>query len=141
MHSAWLAAISYHLGMGLILAIEHRWGLAKQLLKGSNLLIIVAGTILGAAGGLVFYILWPWLGIAATYKSTLMSLGLDNASFSLFMVYFIAFNAWLEELYWRGYLGSEGCFPEFLDILFGGYHLLVLAFFVNGFWQDLSGGR
>lgn len=138
MHSAWAAAISYHLGMGLILAIEHRWGLVKELPKGHNLVIIVAGVILGAVGGMVLYVLWPWLGISAAYQATLVSLGLESDSFGFFIVYFIAVNAWLEEIYWRGYLGSNGHLPELVDILFGGYHLLVLAFFINGFWQLLS---
>ena len=64
----------------------------------------------------------------------LADLGLCNTAWLLFMVYYVTINPLLEELFWRGYLGSDSTFLTWNDIWFAGYHILVLVRFVTVTW-------
>ena len=65
-------------------------------------------------------------------------MGLDSGSF-LFFAWYSVVNPWLEELYWRGYQGSALRRPSVRDVLFGGYHVLVLVLLVEWPFAVLAG--
>ena len=90
----------------------------------------------GILSGVALYLLWPLLGTPRDLGASLAGLGLNPLSWLPFILYFSLVNPWLEELYWRGWLGSLS--PSLLarDIWFGGYHVLVLAPYVA--WQWLA---
>jgi membrane protease YdiL (CAAX protease family) len=52
----------------------------------------------------------------------------------VFIVYAIAVNPLLEESYWRGYLGSPAKNITVNDLLFAGYHLLVIGGNIGVIW-------
>jgi len=127
LHSAWAAVFGYHLSMALVLTLDGYWAQARRLGAGGPAWLRAGGALFGIGGGAALYLLWPWLGVPAGFGRTLAQLGLTEAAWPLFLVYFCAVNPALEELYWRGYLHhpSRRLIPN--DLLFAGYHLLVLA--------------
>ena len=47
-------------------------------------------------------------------------------------------NAAIEEIFWGGILAEQNLWPTVRDLLFGGYHGLVMALFVSGLWVGVS---
>lgn len=131
-HNAWVAILAYHAGILLIL----RW--AK--FSGASFRVTTAGwkilafATLGVTGGLALSALWPRIFIAPSLNPTLSSWGLNSASWPWFIVYGGLVNPWLEEVYWRGGLGSATRSPILNDAAFAGFHLLILAPFISVAW-------
>jgi hypothetical protein len=133
-HNAWTAIVSYHLSMVTILLFTGRRFSFKNIIGSSNYKIIIATAILGVAGGLLLYFLWPLLGIPEGISLYLQQIGLTAAIWPYFIAYFVLINPWLEECYWRGYLGSNTKKIILNDLLFSGYHIIVLAGIMNVIW-------
>jgi membrane protease YdiL (CAAX protease family) len=125
--NAWIAMVSYHLVMIIVLFLARAKINIRQWLSGKNYRIIAAAVGMGGAGGLLLYVLWPLLGISNTINLSLQNMGLNATTWPYFIVYFILVNGCLEEFYWRGYLGSHSKGIILSDFLFAGYHLIVLA--------------
>ena len=90
--------------------------------------------MIGACGGLLLYLLWPLLSIPPDINIQLQNIGLTAATWPYFILYFILVNPWIEEYYWRGYLGSESKYILPVDLFFAGYHVMVLAGKVDFIW-------
>jgi hypothetical protein len=134
LHNVWIAILSYHLGMILILLFSPGGGFFKIIYKRGNVVILVVSAVLGAAGGLILFLFWPFLGIPQDIGLDLGKIGLTSIRWPYFIAYFILINPWLEEFYWRGYLGSNTKGITLNDFLFSGYHLIVLAGKINVIW-------
>jgi hypothetical protein len=134
LHNVWIAIVSYHLCMGAILLLTKSKFPSKPVPKTRNYKILVVAAFLGGAGGLLLYLLWPLLGIPRTINLYFQQIGLDQAVWPYFIAYFVLINPWLEENYWRGYLGSYSRRITLNDVLFSGYHLIVLAGKINTIW-------
>jgi membrane protease YdiL (CAAX protease family) len=78
--------------------------------------------------------LWPWLAVPPAINSHLQSIGLTADSWPYFIAYFIIINPWLEEFFWRGFLVNLSRKIVLNDLLFAGYHLLVLAGTMDAVW-------
>jgi hypothetical protein len=89
---------------------------------------------LGLAGGLFLYLLWPSIGIPEDINAYLQNIGLTKERWPYFIAYFLLINPWLEEYYWRGYLGSYSKRVVIEDVLFSGYHVMVLAGKIEIIW-------
>jgi uncharacterized protein len=130
-HSAWAALIGYHLLMAAFLTFSGAW--PEQLRKfrsAGSLRWIVLAIVIGVSGGIGLYWLWPVFGIIPSLGKELLPLGLNPVSWPFFILYFSLVNPWLEEIFWRGWLGSESRSPKPADLFFAGFHLLVLATYV-----------
>jgi membrane protease YdiL (CAAX protease family) len=68
----------------------------------------------------------------------LANMGLQNTPWLLFIFYYFIVNPILEELFWRGYLGSPNLKPAGSDFWYAGYHVLILVLFVDWPWIVLS---
>jgi hypothetical protein len=134
LHNVWIAILSYHLGMAIILLISRTNVSLKQLLKSDNFKLPLVTGLLGLGGGILLYFSWPWLSIPKEIARSLQNIGLNEASWPFFLGYFIVVNSWIEEYYWRGYLGSDSKKIILNDLLFSGYHLVVLAGKVDAIW-------
>ncbi len=84
------------------------------------------------------YLYWNIFGLPAEIPQMLRQLGLVQGSWLPFILYFSLVNPWLEEIYWRGWLGSQAHHPIPDDLWFGAYHLLILAPFVSWPWLLLA---
>jgi hypothetical protein len=135
-HNAWAALLGYHLLMLVCLA----WAGAltaqvRKLGSPGRLRWIILASLLGAAGGLGLYLLWPLFGIDLDLGLQLRPLGLNSAAWPFFILYFSLVNPWLEEIFWRGWLGSASSKPVLADVFFAGFHLLVIGSYVR--WPSL----
>jgi uncharacterized protein len=133
-HNAWITLLSYHAGIVLFLTLDRKKGNNFHILYFRNPVWGIAAILFGILGGVLLYILWPILGITLDFGMSLARLGLKGSTWIIFILYFSVVNPVLEELFWRGYLGNDKLLPIVQDLLFSGYHLLVLAMFVGVPW-------
>lgn len=133
-HNAWAAIFVYHASIVAISFFSKKAVPLRQLFRSLNNKILLLSVVIGALGGVTLYLLWPWLAVPFDIDTYLRSIGLTNASWPYFIAYYVLFNPFLEEYYWRGFLGSTAKRPVLNDFLFGGYHLIVLAGKVGFIW-------
>jgi hypothetical protein len=133
-HNAWIAIISYHLCMILILLLAGTGRPLRDFFKTTNVRVSLTAIGLGAAGGTLLYLLWPLLAVPVDISLYLENIGLTQFSWPLFLAYHILVNPWIEEYYWRGYLGSDLKRIVINDLFFSGYHILILAGKMDLLW-------
>jgi hypothetical protein len=134
LHNVWIAMLGYHAGMVIILLLSGSKFDFKLILKSTNKRITLIAVGFGAAGGILMYILWPLLAVPADIGIYLKTVGLTTFSWPFFLAYFILINPWIEEYYWRGFLGSNLKRPVVNDMFFAGYHILVLMGKIEVLW-------
>lgn len=134
-HNAWVTLIGYHVGIVLVLTLARAWPQARKIRPAGRLSWILFAMLIGACGGIGLSLLWPIFGIDPSLNARLLPLGLNTVSWPLFILYFSLVNPWLEEIYWRGWLGSDSRSPVAGDIWFAGFHLLVIGNYVP--WHSL----
>ena len=134
LHNAWIAILSYHLGMVIILLCTGGKIYLKKINRPDNYYILIFTASLGLAGGLLLYVLWPLLAVPGDINLYMENIGLNRDAWPYFITYFIVVNPWIEEYYWRGYLGSDLKKIILNDLLFAGYHILVLMGKINIIW-------
>ena len=135
-HSGWIAFLIYHL---LILLVMLRTNNLKHWkFRGWNTKIGILAILFGLAGGLVIYLLEPFVGLKSYIAPALAELGLSGNAWLFFVIYHFAANPWFEESYWRGMYGSKKKRLVTSDFFFSGYHLLVLALFLEWYWLILA---
>jgi hypothetical protein len=135
LHSGWAAILLYHAGMVLLITLLGAWAVARRLLRGWHLPALAGLLAVTAATGPVLYLLWPWIaGDGTRIGRDLAALGLGGASWIGFVTYYSLVNPWIEELYWRGVLGSDALHPVPADLCFAGYHVVVLLAFLPWWW-------
>jgi membrane protease YdiL (CAAX protease family) len=134
LHNAWIALLSYHFGMLAILYADRQRVQIKAIVKSRSYRFPLIMVLFGLAGGALLYVLWPFLNIPEGISQYMNSLGLSQNNWMFFFIYFVAVNPWLEEFYWRGYLGSSARRPVINDLLFASYHLIVLTGKMDIIW-------
>jgi hypothetical protein len=133
LHNAWIALLSFHLSMLAFIFLNRSRISSRANFKNGNYKIYLINAAMGAAA-LVFYFLWPLSGIPQDVHPVLKSIGLSQGNYLYLLAYFVAVNPWIEEYFWRGYLGSaaKGITPS--DVLFAGYHVMLLATVIGAIW-------
>ncbi len=134
LHNAWITVAMYYLGMVTIpLASGYKPDL-KAAFRRKGFYIPLAMAVMGALGGVLLYFLWPYLSIRPDFSAYMQTIGLNEANWPYFIAFFVLINPWLEESYWRKFLGNNSIKPVWNDVFFAGYHILVLAGLVSIFW-------
>jgi len=133
-HNAWLAILSYHIGMVAVIFLSRTGISIKQAYQGNKVWITFIAALVGAGGGILLYVLWPLLSVPDDINLYIQSIGLNEETWTVFLAYFILINPWIEEYYWRGYLASGAKGITLNDLLFSGYHLIVLAGHMETIW-------
>ncbi|MFC1921166.1 type II CAAX prenyl endopeptidase Rce1 family protein [Chloroflexota bacterium] len=133
-HNAWLAILGYHAGMVAILSLTKTGITLKRAFQGKKLWIPFVTALAGAVGGILLYILWPVLAVPDDINSYIRNIGLNEQTWPVFLVYFTLMNPLIEEYYWRGYLAAATRKITLNDLLFSGYHLIVLAGQMETIW-------
>lgn len=137
--NAWISILLYHAGALAILSFTKGWRwppAAGEHLDRRVVLMVVLGS---ATIGPLLYSLWSTVKLTdIILEQELAHLGLSGAAWPLFVVYYFTVNPVVEELFWRGYLGDPRIGPTPSDLWFAGYHLLVLALFVEVPWVAAS---
>jgi membrane protease YdiL (CAAX protease family) len=133
-HNAWIALTGYHLSLVIILFTARRKISFTQIRESRNYKILILTFLMGGLGGLLLYWLWPLLAIPEEINLYLQNIGLTAAVWPFFIAYFVLINPWLEEYFWRGYLGSPSKWITLNDLFFSGYHIIVLAGKIDAIW-------
>jgi membrane protease YdiL (CAAX protease family) len=132
--SAWMAIGLYHAGMiAAMLTCRSDKHIADQKRKASPLLYLTP--LVFAAGGLIFYLIWPYFDPNGAVSGRLHEYGINRSMWPYFAVYFCVVNSFVEELFWRGLLGNTSVKLHPNDLYFAGYHALVLAAFTDLVWS------
>jgi membrane protease YdiL (CAAX protease family) len=133
-HNAWLAILGYHAGMVAVISLSKTEITIKRAFQGKRYWVLFITALAGAGGGILLYILWPLLSVPDDINSYIRSIGLNERTWPVFLAYFILINPLIEEYYWRGYLAGSAKGIALNDLLFSGYHLIVLAGQMETIW-------
>ncbi len=126
-HSAWGALAGFHAAVLLLLLIARPNIPIAVLLKSTKIKWILLSILLCGSSGVGLYYLWGIFGFADDLSSQVQALGLTSSTWIPFIAYFTLVNPFVEEYFWRGYLGSDTKMPHVSDFVYSGFHALVLV--------------
>lgn len=125
-HSAWGALLGFHAVILVSLLIARPAIPLKTLLTNKNFKWIFLSVTFCGASGILVYLLWDVFGFAVDLPAQAASLGLNASNWLLFIAYFALVNPFLEEYFWRGWLGDKRKSLHTSDFLYAGFHGLIL---------------
>jgi len=131
-HSAFGALVGFHAAIILSLLIARPNIPFSILWKNTNIKWIVLSILLCGSSGIALYLTWGRFSFASDLSSQIEALGLTSSTWIPFIAYFALVNPFVEEYFWRGYLGSEAKSLHVSDFLYSGFHGLILIGKVRG---------
>lgn len=123
---AWMTLVGFHIAILLTLLFLRPNLPINILFKSKYPKWILVSMLICSSSGIGLYFLWDLFGVASDLPIQLKSLGLNASSWPMFMTYFVLVNPFVEEYFWRGVLGSDIKQLYSMDIIFAGYHALIL---------------
>ena len=78
LHSAWVAVLLYHLGMVAMLSGEKQWSHGRALFAGYAHWHVPVTAVGGIGAGALLFLLWPLMGMSATFGGQLARFGLTT---------------------------------------------------------------
>lgn len=133
--SAWAAILLYQVGMiGCLLVWSPRLR-AGNVSPGRAAQVAVASAL---AGALPILVLWFPLGLDRVVPHALQELGLTGLSRLACFASLILIHPGLEELFWRGAMARSSPRPVTEDVIFAGYHAMVLVYFLSWPWVAVA---
>lgn len=124
--NAWAALLGFHSAIIFSLLLAKSQIPIKTLLKSSNIRWVLFSVILSGSGGIFLYLFWSSFGIASDLSSHISALGLNSSTWLPFIAYFSLANPFVEEYFWRGYLGSPTKKLCVSDFAYAGFHGMIL---------------
>jgi membrane protease YdiL (CAAX protease family) len=124
--SAWGALLGFHTAIIVSLLIAKPKIPMKILITNKNIKWIFLSVILCGSSGITLHFFWNSFGIANDLPTQVASLGLNASTWPLFIIYLAVVNSFVEEYFWRGYLGSKTKSLHTSDFLYAGFHGLIL---------------
>jgi len=138
LESGWATFLLYHAFVAWWLTSTRSWRVALSRFRQpvseyrTARIVTFAGVTAGIAGAGLMWWLWPWYAAHAVSPApALASLGLHGTTWTLFALYHVLVNPFVEELYWRGALGEQVGIVRPSDVAFAAYHALVLVRFTD----------
>jgi membrane protease YdiL (CAAX protease family) len=125
-HSAWGTLMGFHAAIIISLLIARPTVPIKILLTNKDFKWILLSVILCGSSGVTLYFLRDSFGFASDFSAQVASLGLNDSNWPLFIAYFVLVNPWIEEYFWRGYLGNKTKSLHSSDFIYAGFHTLIL---------------
>jgi membrane protease YdiL (CAAX protease family) len=126
LQTAWGALLVFHLAIIFSLWWAKPTIPIAVLFRSTNIKWVILSILLGGSSGLGLYFLWEYFGSTTDLPAQVASLGLTPASWPAFIAYFTLVNPLLEEYFWRGYLGDPTNGFYIYDLIYAGFHALVL---------------
>ena len=129
--SAWFALFGFHLAIILVLVIARPAAPINILFKTKHFKWTRRSVAACAGIGIALYYFHAYFGLADNLSAQLGSIGLNASTWPVFIAYFAVVNPLIEEYFWREYLGNQT--PGFYlgDLIYAGYHGLVLIDMVH----------
>ena len=125
-HNAWIGLLAFHFAIIVSLTLARPDLPISILLKSNNIRWVVLSVLLCGSSGMTLYFLWNYFGVAGNLSLQGASFGLNTSTWPAFIAYFTLVNPWIEEYFWRGYLGSPKPGLAVSDFLYAGFHALIL---------------
>lgn len=150
--NAWAALLGFHATILLVIVLQRPQHSFSIFFQNANKKLFFFTVWLCSLSGLSLYILRNFLGIASDLRAQLADLGLHDNIWIWFISYFSIINPLLEEYFWRAMLGSDTRSFYLGDLIYAGYHvmvvwnktspmsiaLVILALtFIGWFWRQL----
>jgi len=124
--NAWIALLIFHLAIILSVSIAKPNIPIKILFRSQDIKSILISVLLCGSSGITLYFLWNKFGITNDLSAHVEAMGLNSSKWIPFLTYFTLANPWIEEYFWRGYLGSKTTNVTTSDFLYAGFHGLIL---------------
>lgn len=124
--NAWVTLLGFHLAIGLALILLRPTLPLKVFFKHAKRRHIFLSLFFGTASGLALYLLRDVFVISTDLNTQLAELGLNKSTWFGFIAYFSLANPFFEEYFWRGMLGSDTKQYYLGDLIYAGYHILVV---------------
>ncbi len=152
-HSAWGALLAFHLAIVVSLLFAKPDLPIHILFKSKSIEWIVASILICGSSGITLYFLWSYFGFVDDLRTQVQSLGLNALTWPAFITYFALVNPFIEEYFWRGYLGNRTKGLYIYDFVYAGFHALILInkvragsivyglvilTFAGWFWRQIS---
>lgn len=152
-HGAWSALLGFHVSILAALFIARPELPVSILVKNKNNKWIFLSILLCGSSGVTLFLFWEHFGVAVDISTQLAALGLNSSTWLPFIAYFALVNPFIEEYFWRGYLGKPVRGLHISDALYAGFHALVLLgkvqtgsiifalgmlIFAGWFWRQIS---
>lgn len=125
-HSAWGGLLAFHFAIVISLLIARPNIPLKILFTGTDIRWTLLSILLCGSSGITLYLLWDKFGIAKDISARVQEMGLTASTWLPFIAYFTIVNPILEEYFWRAYLGSPTGDFHVSDLLYSGFHGLIL---------------
>ncbi|HLO29773.1 MAG TPA: CPBP family glutamic-type intramembrane protease [Anaerolineales bacterium] len=151
--NAWAALLGFHFAIILSLLLARSQFPLKVLFTSTELRWVFLSILLCGSSGVILYFFWPYFGVLHGLPEKTRSLGLNSSNWVAFIIYFALVNPFVEEYFWRGFLGSPTKGFYISDFLYAGFHafilmgkvqtgsiissLIVLAF-AGWFWRQIA---
>lgn len=137
-HSAWLAIGLYHVGIVAFLIKHKPAGLGERISTGYRTPMLLPGLVICALAAPVVYVMWPLFSAAdGILPDWLARYRLSGSAWLLFIPYFSIVHPVLEEILWRKIDPKPFRILCWQDLLFAGYHVLVLFKLIKTPWLVL----
>ncbi|MCP4199823.1 MAG: hypothetical protein GY762_21980 [Proteobacteria bacterium] len=139
LRSGWAAILLYHAIACLILTVARGWSFAAKLLRGWSPGIGFGFVVVSLLVGVVVYAAWSVMQLApGSIADTVESVGLRGPALIGFGIYYAVVNPVIEEVFWRGWYGANCRWPVVTDVLFAGYHVIVVVLFLNTIFMAVA---
>lgn len=125
-HSAWGALLGFHAAIILSLLIVKPNLPLSVLWKNTKIKWILLSVLICGSSGVTLFFTWDRFGFVPDLSAQIETLGLTASTWIPFIAYFALVNPFVEEFFWRGYLGSETKSLHISDLLYSGFHGLIL---------------
>ncbi len=124
--NAWIALLGFHFAIVIGLFLARSSTPIRILFKSNHIRWLVLSIVLCGSGGVSLYFLWKYFGVTGDLPARLEGLGLTKSTWPGFIAYFVLVNPFVEEYFWRGFLGSPTKSLYGSDFLYAGFHALIL---------------
>jgi hypothetical protein len=124
--NAWTALLGFHFAIVISVLFAKSQIPVKTLFKSNDIRWVVLSIFLSSSSGISLYFLKSYFGPANDLPAQVETLGLTKSTWPGFIAYFVLVNPFVEEYYWRGFLGNPTKSLFVSDFLYAGFHALVL---------------
>lgn len=129
--SAWMAVLLYHVGIVGFMFIRR----PAKVFAGIRNPLTLPAVITCALAAPVVYFMWPFFQPSASVLPQWMACyGLAGVAWLVLIPYFSSVHPILEEIHWRGIAPERFVWFCWQDLLFAGYHIVVLCQLVHWPW-------
>lgn len=124
--SAWSSLLTFHIAIIISVLVAKPNIPVKILFTSRDIKWILVSALLCGSSGITLYLWWDRFGIASDLAAHIAAMGLYTSTWIPFIAYFTLVNPFVEEYFWRGYLGSNARNFDVSDFLYAGFHGLIL---------------